>query len=58
MSEIFAAVSGFFLPALLALILVHGFVKKAPYMISSWKDAEREFRRLSKSRRISSRSFW
>ena len=30
MSEIFAAVSGFFLPALLALILVHGFVKKAP----------------------------
>ncbi len=30
MSEIFAAVSGLFLPALLALILVHGFVKKAP----------------------------
>ena len=30
MSEIFAAVSGFFLPVLLALILVHGFVKKAP----------------------------
>ncbi len=30
MNEIFAAVSGFFLPALLLLILLHGFVKKAP----------------------------
>lgn len=30
MNEIFSLVSGLFLPGLLALILLHGFVKKAP----------------------------